>query len=513
MDPPKNSKWFHERLGPSEGHVHEVKTVLFSKQTPFQLIEVVELGDYGRSLILDGKVQSTQTDEFIYHEVLVHPAMLVHPDPKRVMVIGGGEGATLREVLRHRSVERALMVDIDREVVEVSRAMLPEFHAGAFDDPRTELAFEDARRWLETHDQVFDVIIIDLSDPIEEGPCYRLYTREFYRLVNRRLSPQGTIALQSGSVAPHDLLNFSAIYRTLLTAFPVVCPYVANVPCFGLPWGFQMASKEVNPRAYSAADYDKMIARRIQGELKYLTGEVCAAQMALPKHLQARLASETLVIEDEVKVASFIQRALEEESYAVDVCADGAKGLELAGTACYDLVILDLMLPGLPGLEVLKMLRKDQVSVPLLILTAQSQVNQKVKGLDAGADDYLTKPFAIEELLARVRVLLRRGSGEAAGLLQVDDLVLNPATRGVTRGGGRIELTAKEYALLEYLMRNVGRVLTRPMIAEHVWNQDFDTFTNVIDVYVNYLRNKIDRGQDRKLIHTIRGSGYVLKAE
>src|SRR2546425_5495225 len=169
MDAPKNSKWFHERLGPSEWHVHEVKTVLFSKKTPFQHIEIVELGDYGRSLILDGKVQSTQADEFIYHEVLVHPAILVHPNPKRVMVIGGGEGATLREVLRHRSVERALMVDIDREVIEVSRAMLPEFHAGAFDDPRPELAFEDARRWLETHDQVFDVIIIDLSDPIEEG--------------------------------------------------------------------------------------------------------------------------------------------------------------------------------------------------------------------------------------------------------------------------------------------------------------------------------------------------------
>ena len=220
-----------------------------------------------------------------------------------------------------------------------------------------------------------------------------------------------------------------------------------------------------------------------------------------------------LVIEDEAKVASFIRRALEEEGYAVDACADGAKGLDLASAGCYDLVILDLMLPGLPGIEVLKTLRKDQVSVPVLILTAQSQVNQKVKGLDAGADDYLTKPFAIEELLARVRVLLRRGSGEAAGVLQIEDLVLNPASREVTRGGRRIELTAKEYALLEYLMRNTGRVLTRPMIAEHVWNQDFDTFTNVIDVYVNYLRNKIDRGQDRKLIHTIRGSGYALKAE
>lgn len=220
-----------------------------------------------------------------------------------------------------------------------------------------------------------------------------------------------------------------------------------------------------------------------------------------------------LVVEDEAKVASFIRRALEEESYAVDVCDDGAKGLDLARTGSHDLIILDLMLPGMPGLEVLKALRKEQVAAPVLILTARSELAQKVKGLDAGADDYLTKPFAIEELVARVRVLLRRGTGEAAGVLQVSDLMLNPATREVTRGGKRIELTAKEYALLEYLMRNAGRVLTRPMIAEHVWNQDFDTFTNVIDVYVNYLRNKIDRGQERTLIQTVRGSGYTLKAD
>ena len=220
-----------------------------------------------------------------------------------------------------------------------------------------------------------------------------------------------------------------------------------------------------------------------------------------------------LVIEDEAKVASFIRRALEEESYAVDVCDDGANGLDLARAGCYDLIILDLMLPGMPGLGVLHALRKEQIVVPVLILTARSELDQKVKGLDAGADDYLTKPFAIEELVARVRALLRRGSGEAGGTLQVDDLILNPATREVTRGGARVELTAKEYALLEYLMRHAGRVLTRPMIAEHVWDHDFDTFTNVIDVYVNYLRNKIDRGQERKLIQTVRGSGYTLKAE
>ncbi|MDH4087767.1 MAG: response regulator transcription factor [Nitrospira sp.] len=220
-----------------------------------------------------------------------------------------------------------------------------------------------------------------------------------------------------------------------------------------------------------------------------------------------------LVIEDETKVGCFIKRALEEESYAVDLCEDGAKGLEMVLATNYDLLVVDVMLPSMSGLDVLKNIRRERVHTPVLILSAQSQIDQRVKGLDAGADDYLTKPFAIDELLARVRALLRRGASESPGILQVDDLMLNPATRDVTRGGQRIDLTLKEYALLEYLMRHTGRVLTRPMISEHVWNQDFDTFTNVIDVYVNYLRNKIDRGRTKKLIHTIRGSGYMLKAD
>jgi two-component system, OmpR family, copper resistance phosphate regulon response regulator CusR len=220
-----------------------------------------------------------------------------------------------------------------------------------------------------------------------------------------------------------------------------------------------------------------------------------------------------LLVEDEVKVGSFIRRALEEESYAVDLCADGEEAIELAGANIYDLLILDIMLPGMSGLEILRRLRKERVKTPVLILTARTGVDERVKGLDSGADDYLTKPFAIEELLARVRALLRRGSSDSAGVLQVDDLVLNPVTHEVARGGQRIDLTAKEYALLEYMMRNTGRVLTRAMIAEHVWNLDFDTFTNVIDVYVNYLRNKVDRGRTHRLIHTVRGSGYVLRAE
>ncbi|GJL62335.1 MAG: DNA-binding response regulator [Nitrospirales bacterium] len=220
-----------------------------------------------------------------------------------------------------------------------------------------------------------------------------------------------------------------------------------------------------------------------------------------------------LVVEDEPKVASFIRRALEEESYAVDVCADGQQGLDWAQSIDYDLIVLDLMLPGIPGLELLKQIRKAGVKTPVMILTARSEVDQRVKGLDAGADDYLTKPFAIEELLARARALLRRAGGVPSGILEVSDLVLNPVTREVTRGDQRIELTTKEYALLEYLMRNAGRVLTRPMITEHVWDLDFDTFTNVIDVYISYLRNKIDRGREQSLIQTVRGSGYVMRSD
>lgn len=220
-----------------------------------------------------------------------------------------------------------------------------------------------------------------------------------------------------------------------------------------------------------------------------------------------------LVIEDEPKVASFIRRALEEENYAVDVAADGQSGLDLAKSVNYDLIILDLMLPQLPGIAVLQHIRAARIHTPLLILTARAELDQRVRGLDAGADDYLTKPFAIEELLARVRALLRRISGSSTEILRVDDLVVNTATHEVTRGGQRIELTSKEYALLEYLMRNAGRVLTRPMITEHVWDLDFDTFTNVIDVYISYLRNKIDRGRDRSLIQTVRGSGYMIRAE
>jgi heavy metal response regulator len=220
-----------------------------------------------------------------------------------------------------------------------------------------------------------------------------------------------------------------------------------------------------------------------------------------------------LVVEDEKKVASFVKKGLEEEGYAVDVAADGEEGLAIALERVHDLIILDIRLPKIDGLRVLQALRQDNVTTPVLLLTVRATIEDKVLGLDAGADDYLTKPFAFQELVARVRALLRRRAETDPTILQVGDLSLDPARRTVTRGDVKIDLTAREFALLDYLMRNPGRVLTRTMIAEHVWDYSFDTSTNVIDVYVNYLRKKIDADREPKLLHTVRGVGYMLRAE
>ena len=220
-----------------------------------------------------------------------------------------------------------------------------------------------------------------------------------------------------------------------------------------------------------------------------------------------------LVVEDEKKVARFVKKGLEEEGYAVDVAPDGEEGLAMALDGVHDLLILDIHLPRMDGLGILQELRKKKVTTPVLLLTVRAAIEDKVLGLDAGADDYLTKPFAFQELLARVRALLRRRAEAEAPVLQVADLTLDPARRLASRGGEKIDLTPKEFALLAYFMRNSGRVLTRTMISEHVWDYDFDTMTNVIDVYVNYLRKKIEAGREPKLIHTVRGAGYVLKAE
>lgn len=216
-----------------------------------------------------------------------------------------------------------------------------------------------------------------------------------------------------------------------------------------------------------------------------------------------------LIVEDEARVASFLQKGLREAGFVVDAAEDGNRALELALSTDYDAVVLDLMLPHRDGLSVLRELRATGKSTPVLALTALDAVEDRVAGLDAGADDYLTKPFALAELLARVRALIRRGTAQSSQL-NVGDLSLDLASRQVMRGGKRIELTPKEFTLLHYLIRHRDHVVTRSMIAEHVWDMSFDSGSNVIDVYIRYLRSKIDAPFDTKLIHTRRGIGYVL---
>jgi DNA-binding response OmpR family regulator len=218
-----------------------------------------------------------------------------------------------------------------------------------------------------------------------------------------------------------------------------------------------------------------------------------------------------LVVEDDTALASFLKKGLEAEHYAVDVANDGEDARWMACESDYDLIILDLNLPKMDGISALRVIRPKRPSVPVLILTGRSRIEDRVESLDAGADDCLTKPFSYTELSARVRALLRRRPVAAATMLKVADLELDRVERTVQRGGKRIELTSKEFGLLEYLLRNAGHRITRNMIVEHVWNLSFDTGTNIVDVYINYLRKKIDEGHSPKLIHTVRGVGYELR--
>ena len=218
-----------------------------------------------------------------------------------------------------------------------------------------------------------------------------------------------------------------------------------------------------------------------------------------------------LIIEDEKKVAAFIKKGLEEEYYTADIALNGKDGLNLALAGEYDLIVLDVMLPIINGITVTKELRKTKVTTPILLLTVKDSTEDKVEGLDAGADDYLTKPFAFEELLARLRALIRRKSNVENPVLKIADLMIDQKFHKVTRGDEEITLTPKEYSILEYLLLNKNRIVTRTMLMEHVYEYDFDTETNVIDVYINKLRSKIDAGNIMQLIHTVRGIGYVIK--
>ena len=292
-------KWFFETTTTFEGHMHAIARTIVEAQTKFQHVEILQTAAYGKTLVLDGRIQSSQGDEFIYHEALVHPGMLTTEGPPRsALVIGGGEGATLREILRYPSITRAVMVDIDGEVVELCKVHLPEMHRGAFDDPRSEVRHEDARAYLEKSKDRFDFITVDLVEPLEEGPACMLFTQEFYSLVRDRLTPGGTMSMQAGMTKLGELGFFTSIHRTLREVFPMVAAYQSFISCFGTPWGFIVASKKVDPAGQGAPAVDKLIAERIKGSLEYWDGVTHQHAFSLPKFIRKAIAKQTRIVTD-----------------------------------------------------------------------------------------------------------------------------------------------------------------------------------------------------------------------
>ena len=295
--PPRGGRWHYEQITPELVQGERVERVIHQGRTAYQSVIVQDTALFGRSLVLDGKTQSTALDEFVYHESLVQPCMVTHPEPRKVFVAGGGEGATIREVLAHDSVERVVMVDIDREVVDLCKEHLGGHHQGAFDDPRLELHHVDALQYLRDTEERYDVAIIDVPDPLEGGPAYLLYTTEFYGLLKARLTGSGMMAAQSGPTGPALFGQcFSVVANTIGTVFPASYPYEAFVPSFGSTWGFVIGSLAPDPTALPPADVDARLSERTGRELRHYDGVTHRGMFSLPKYLRRGVAEETRVI-------------------------------------------------------------------------------------------------------------------------------------------------------------------------------------------------------------------------
>ena len=303
-DPDKHRR-FSDYISPDLTVLHSIKKRIYSGRSKFQSVEIINTGSFGICLVLDGKIQSSEADEFIYHEALVHPAMLTHPQPETVFIAGGGEGATLREVLLHKTVKRAVMVDIDEEVVSLCRRFLPSWHQKAFDDPRTELHFVDARKYLEESSDKFDVIIIDLVDPVEQGPARLLYTREFYQIVKQKLGPAGIMSVQAEPAEWRNSDNFTAIANTLRSVFAIARPYQVHVPSFLGLWGFVAASQSLDPRELTPEEIDTRISTRISKKLKSYDGLTHQAMFTIPKHIRQQLAASKRIITDKQPISAY----------------------------------------------------------------------------------------------------------------------------------------------------------------------------------------------------------------
>ncbi|MCX8026784.1 MAG: polyamine aminopropyltransferase [Thermodesulfovibrionales bacterium] len=277
-----NSRWFLEETTKDEGSYHSLIDIIHKRNSPYQRIEIIQTGSYGLTLVLDGKIQSTEVDEFIYHEALVHPAMSIIDNPNYILIAGGGEGATAREVLRYQCVQRIDLVDLDKDVVDVSIKYLDKWHAGAFNDPKVNLFFEDARLFINDKHDFYDCIIADLPEPFEGGPSLMLYTKTFYETVRDALNKDGVFITQATSSAVNNISAFVAITNTLKSVFPIVRPYIVNVPSFHTPWGFVLASKTFDPITISQDIIEKRLSPFIN-KLGFYDSNIHFSLFTLPR--------------------------------------------------------------------------------------------------------------------------------------------------------------------------------------------------------------------------------------
>lgn len=295
-------KFYFDWTDDGGGIFYSIKNVILSKKTDLQFVELLELGNLGLTLIIDGKIQIAEADEFVYHEVLVHIPMITFGNPEKVLVIGGGDGCAIREVFKYKSVKRCVLVDIDKEVVEISKEYLTKINKGSFFDPRLELVFEDGRKFVENTKEKFDVIIIDTVDPLEYGPSYMLFTKEFMEILKDRLSEKGIVSIQSNVLSPTEMRFLLAMYKTLEKVFPKVSCASAHVSSFMLNWAFTFGSKGRAPEEVPEKELEEKLS---QIETRYLTPTVFRASLAKPKYFEEKLKTFEEIITDEKPIFVF----------------------------------------------------------------------------------------------------------------------------------------------------------------------------------------------------------------
>lgn len=289
----KAELWINENITPWDIYSHGIKEILVYQKTPYQEMYIVESESYGKALVLDGKWQSCVGDEFIYHESLVQPAMITHQFVKKALVLGGGEGATIREILRWKSIEKVTMIDIDGEVVAACQKHLPEMHQNCFDDPRVELIIDDALKVLDEISGGWDIIISDLSDPIEEGPSFPLFTKEYFAKLQKVLSPQGLVIIQSGQVSPPFIKYHARLVNTLKAVFPQVNSYCAPTPTYGSPWGFAICGNQVLNTFPDPIFVDNLLATKTTGKLRLIDGQTLLGMLQTPLYIRDAIAKYT----------------------------------------------------------------------------------------------------------------------------------------------------------------------------------------------------------------------------